>query len=305
MGPFGIKKATNMNSFLCLCLIVLATTANAGKNRPSGSGSSSAATTTTTEAATDGTSGTSGSDGIYGATIAALTSRDSVETSSNCGDGATGYYEEYVDGDTRYVIISGAPSHDAEYDQEHANPNTRCERWQYAALPLTWSDSGSNTQSMGATGFVTSGGVVYDHRSSPTGDLASYYEWDSLDPYFGHSDADAAYHYHAIPALYSSAADSSACEHLGYMLDGAKIIGYCEIDGVQVTSCFVQNTSSDPTHEDDYTYTNDDGCILDECNMGTLDGETVYFITPNYPYVPPCMKGSVASAYGFTPDIRA
>merc|ERR1739844_73665 len=141
MGSFGIKKATKMNSFLCLCLIVLATTANAGKNRPSGSGSSSAATTTTTEAATDG---------IYGATIAALTSRDSVETSSNCGDDASGYYEEYVTDDARYVIVSGAPAHDAEYDQAHVNPNTRCERWQYVKLPLTWSDSGKVTQQMGA-----------------------------------------------------------------------------------------------------------------------------------------------------------
>merc|ERR1711860_396764 len=102
MGPFGIKKATKMKSFLCLCLILLATT-------------------TTEAATTEGTSGTSGNDGIYGATIAALTSRDSVETSSNCGDDASGYYEEYVTDDARYVIVSGAPEHDAEYDQEHAN----------------------------------------------------------------------------------------------------------------------------------------------------------------------------------------
>ena len=201
LSPFGIKKATKMKSFLCLCLILLATTANAGKNRPSGSGSSSAATTTTEAATTEGTSGTSGNDGIYGATIAALTSRDSVETSSNCGDDASGYYEEYVTDDARYVIVSGAPEHDAEYDQEHANPNTRCERWQYVKLPLTWEDSGSTTQQMGATGYVMSGTVTFDARSSPDGELAAYYEWDSLDPYYGHSDADMQYHYHAVSSF--------------------------------------------------------------------------------------------------------
>ena len=37
-----------------------------------------------------------------------------------------GYYEEYVDGNYRYIIASGAPSHAAEYDQENANPNVRC-----------------------------------------------------------------------------------------------------------------------------------------------------------------------------------
>ena len=39
------------------------------------------------------------------------------------------------------------------------------------------------------------------------------------------------------------------------MLDGGKLYGYCEIDGVQVTSCYVQNSASTPTNEVDYTYT--------------------------------------------------
>ena len=127
-----------------------------------------------------------------------MTSTSSVETSSNCGDAATGYYEEYVTADARYVIVSGAPAHAAEYDQDHANPNVRCERWQYVKLPLTWSDSGSTTQQMGATGYVTSGTTTFDARSSPDGNLAAYYEWDSLDPYFGHSDQSKQYHYHAV-----------------------------------------------------------------------------------------------------------
>ena len=39
------------------------------------------------------------------------------------------------------------------------------------------------------------------------------------------------------------------------MLDGGKLYGYCEIDGVQVASCYVQNSASTPTNEVDYTYT--------------------------------------------------
>ena len=185
------KSRTKMKSFLYLSLLLFATSVNARKTRPSGS----TAAPTTTTAADDGTS--SG----YGPTIAALTSTDSVETSSNCGDDAIGYYEEYVTDDARYVIVSGAPEHEAEFDQEKANPNTRCERWQYVKLPLTWSDSGSTTQQMGATGYVMSGTTTYDARSSPQGDLAAYYEWDSLDPYYGHSDADMQYHYHAVRVL--------------------------------------------------------------------------------------------------------
>ena len=75
------------------------------------------------------------------------------------------------------------------------------ERWQYAALPLEWSDSGSYYTSMGVVGFVKSGAVVYDHRSDIDGSLAVYWEWDSLDPYHGHASANDQYHYHAVSKL--------------------------------------------------------------------------------------------------------
>merc|ERR1711963_1001000 len=293
-----IHREMLFKTIAALAVIGLVSARRGGSGGSGSTAATTAATTTTTASGGDGTS-----SGLYGPTVAALTTKSSVEYLSDyCGSDATGYYEEYVDGDTRYVIISGAPSHDAEYDQEHANPNTRCERWQYAALPLTWSDSGSNTQQMGATGFVTSGGVVYDHRSSPTGDLASYYEWDSLDPSFGHSNNVNQYHYHAVPTEWSSSADPSACEHIGYMIDGAKLYGYCEVNGAQVESCYVQVSSGTPTHEDDYEYTASSSCLLDNCNMMEINGEMAYVITPNYPYVPPCLKGVAADIYGFTPD---
>jgi ribonucleotide reductase alpha subunit len=86
---------------------------------------------------------------------------------------------------------------------------------------------------MGTTGYVKSGGAVFDHRSSPFGDLASCNEWISLDPSHGHSDPSKQYHYHAVPNMYSKAADADACEHIGYMRDGGKIYGLC---GLQ--SCY-------------------------------------------------------------------
>merc|ERR1719362_433880 len=142
-------------------------------------GTTTNAPITTTVASVEGY-GTSLADGSLASSVGA-------SANSNCGDNAEGYYEEYIDGNYRYIIVSGAPSHAAEYDQDHANPNVRCELWQYIKVPVTWTDSGSDSQTMGVTGYVMSGGTVYDHRSSPFGDLASYYEWDSLDPSFGHS----------------------------------------------------------------------------------------------------------------------
>merc|ERR1719414_1985177 len=262
-----------MKTFLCLFLILATVSAQRGK------GGKGRPTNAPTEAPTAAptTTGSDGSDseGLYGPTIAALTSTSGVETSSNCGDNAMGYYEEYVTGDARYVIVSGAPDHEAEFDQDHANPNVRCERWQY----------------------VKSGTTTFDARSSPQGNLASYYEWDSLDPYFGHSDQNKQYHYHAVPNGWSSANDANACEHIGYMHDGAKLYGFCG----DLDSCYVQNSSGEPTNESDYTYNNDANCQLDECNMYNMDGEMVYVMTPSWPYVPPCMKGNVATAFGFTP----
>merc|ERR1719328_315223 len=214
----------------------------------------------------------------YGSLIAEQNPTDAVTANSDCGDNAESYYEEYTTADTRYIVTSGAPSHAAEYDEEKDNPNSRCERWQYIAVPLEWSASGSGYQALGVVGYVMSGGTVYDHRSSPTGDLASYYEWDSLDPSYGHSDSAGQYHYHAVPTEWSSSADSSACEHIGYMIDGGKLYGYCEVNGAQVESCYVQNSSSTPTHEDDYTYTSGSDCLLDECNMMEIEHHRLHNI---------------------------
>merc|ERR1739842_258676 len=93
-----------------------------------------------------------------------------------------------------------------------------------------------------------------------------------------------------------------ACEHIGYMIDGGKVYGYCQVNGAQVESCYVQNSADTPTNESDYTYTASSSCLLDNCNMMEINGEMAYVITPNYPYVPPCLKGEAADINGFTPD---
>ena len=108
-----------------------------------------------------------------------------------------------------------------------------------------------------------------------------------------------------VPTLYSKADDPTACEHIGYMLDGGKLYGRCQVDGVELTSCYVANVAT-PQYENDYTYTTgNNGCLLDECNMFEYNGVKSYFISPNYPYVPACLRGTVSTIYGFTPDIRA
>ena len=125
-------------------------------------------------------------------------STGAVTQGSNCGSAGRPFYQTFVEGDSRYIVSSGIPAHAAECGQLHVNPNVRCERWQWIKLPLEWSDAGTQTKTMGATGYVSSGAVVFDHRSSPFGDLASCHEWASLDPSHGHSAQGGEYHYHAV-----------------------------------------------------------------------------------------------------------
>ena len=156
---------------------------------------------------------------------------------------------------------------------------------------------------MGTIGFVMSGTVVYDPRSSEDGGLAACDEWISLDPSYGHSSNDGQYHYHAVPTDYSSAADASACEHIGYMIDGGKLYGLCEQDGVELKSCYVLKdgiAEGSADHEDDYDYIESGDCHLDECNMAEINGEMAYVISSDWPYVPRCLRGNVANINGFS-----
>ena len=103
------------------------------------------------------------------------------------------------------------------------------ERWQYAILPLEpeWAATAGAAFNMGTTGWINSGGVLFDHRSNTDGSLAAYYEIDSLDPCWGHSNQEHQYHYHLTPECIDGAADNSTCLHLGYMDDGFPVYGQC------------------------------------------------------------------------------
>jgi hypothetical protein len=61
--------------------------------------------------------------------------------------------------------------------------------------------SSFNAVPMGVMGVTTSGAPIYNPLSSSNGSLASYYEWTTLDPCYGHTDADYQYHYHAVSGL--------------------------------------------------------------------------------------------------------
>ena len=65
---------------------------------------------------------------------------------------------------------------------------------------------------MGSVGWVESGGVIYNHLSNPNGELAAYYEIETLDNCGGHSDQSNQYHYHLVDATFLIINNKSVCD---------------------------------------------------------------------------------------------
>jgi hypothetical protein len=243
--------------------------------------------------------------------VAALIDSNScaaVSTGDLCGDDATSYYHEFEYNGQRVVISSGIPNHVAEQDAVKPNPNVRCEHWQYVVLPLSPEvNAVGSSFRMGTTGWATSGGVFYDHRSSPQGALAAYYEIDSLDSCLGHSDQNKNYHYHLTPVCIANGTDATVCQQVGYMDDGIAIHGLCNgFNGAELSSCWTQTTNTTGDNISDFYWDEaayDSGlCSLDSCG-GAYDaaGNYAYYTSSNMPYVPICRMGTTtATACGIT-----
>merc|ERR1711963_1238570 len=316
-----IEGKTKMR-FISLALVLcLAGGISAGKNRRPSSDTSSDTSTDTDTSDTDTTdTDTSSSDSAYATIVKAAIDAGqcaSISSSSSCGDSAQGYYETFEYNGQRVIISSGAPSHEAESELYipaseggFFNPNTRCERWQYAVVPLNPTKASTYSESnMGSVGWVESGGVIYNHLSSPTGSLAAYYEIDTLDVCGGHSDQDSQYHYHLIPYCWNDSDDASACQFLGYMLDGFPVYGRCNHEGEELVSCWNQISGTEGSDESHFEFDSDGysagTCHLDETNGYTFsDGSYGYVLTDNIYQTPMGYYGTETGySCGFTPSI--
>merc|ERR1719474_1829291 len=153
-----------------------------GGGRPGPVASSSA----TTEAASTATTDTNTSeDDSYVTLVKGYIDAgtcDSASANSVCGDDATSYYKEFEYNGQRVVISNGIPDHTAESDAIKANPNTRCEIWQFMSVPLnpTKAEIAEKTE-MSVTSLAVTGGTFFNYLSSPDGSVALYNEGESLD----------------------------------------------------------------------------------------------------------------------------
>jgi len=272
------------------------------------------------DSSNDGADDTNGGDSAYATVVKALIDAGScadVSYSNVCGDSSTSsaYYETFEYAGWRVVISSGVPKHAAETDlllpNGRLNPNRRCVAWQYALLPLNPTKGNSFTISnMGTVGWISSGGVIYNHLSNPDGSLAAYEEIESLDSCGGHSDPSKQYHYHLIPYCWEKANDANACQMLGYMKDGFPVYGRCRhTDGSELVSCWTQKSGTVGADYDDFEFDSEGyasgQCHLDESNGYNFpDGSYGYVLTDNIFQTPIGYYGNewrTAQECGFTP----
>jgi hypothetical protein len=236
---------------------------------------------------------------------------NSITTGSLCGTNGTSYYSTFTYNGKRVVIISGIPDHTAETDQKKANPNTRCERWQFMSVPINPSKATSYTAtSMSSAGLAVTGGVFFNDLSDSDGSLALTNEGITLDSCFGHSDADKQYHYHANINCTSAGSATGAnsvfsCTLIGYMRDGVPLYGFCKnSSGTQFTSCYTRNSTATTTsvvtaggtytmayYRSSYYYDTaaktKGTCNLDQANgaIHPTTGQYSYFATYGYPFI--------------------
>jgi len=279
-----------------LILIVLVTTSAATPRR--GKGGRPTVATTTPEATTNTAATTVDDDEIVTRVKGYIDAGtcNTVTTGSLCGDDGTSYYNVFEYNNYRVLIASGIPDHHAEDDAPHANPNVRCERWTYIAMPLSPTKGPSIiTTGLGVIGYASSGGSIFNDLSNPDGSLAMIDEVDSLDSCNGHSNQVMQYHYHANAVCVDSSTD---CVQIGYLRDGYPVYGYCTVDGVQLESCYTTTESvADADNQDDYTFTSSSSCQLDEANGYTFaDGSYGYVMTSSHPYVPNGYYGSTVAS---------
>merc|ERR1712236_58893 len=229
-----------------------------------------------------------------------------------CGDDASSYYNEFTYNGNRVVIVNGIPDHPAVNDALDANPNERCEIWQFMSVPMNpeQGDSAIETK-LGVTALAVTGGTFYNYLSNSDGSVALYNEGTSLDSCMGHSDPDKQYHYHANllcedAGAATGANDADQCVLAGYARDGVPLYGFCkDSDGVEFTSCYkVLSTSSTSTittvagdfvaaeNISDYEYDEDafdaGSCNLDKASgaIHPTTGAYSYFLTEDYPWTP-------------------
>jgi YHYH protein len=222
-------------------------------------------------------------------------------------------YEETLNGTMRTINTMGIPNHEYRVGRQHANAGFVCLQPSTMTVPSQPVLSGSfNSTPIGVIGILKTGAFVYNHLSNTLGidDIAKDNEGVSLDQCYGHHDQSCTYHYHEISKLAACTHDGqwSACELIGYLMDGFPIYSHCynPAIGRYLTSCYslANDIDNDQKDTSDYTHNMTESCDMDKANGYDFTGKNItdsngqvisgyaYVATDTYPYTMPYFAGS-------------
>lgn len=215
-----------------------------------------------------------------------------------------------VDGSYRYIEGNGLPNHETGSFPNSGNPNSISEQsgsYKMTLNPAYTSNSTGNAMTPG----VALNGVFFEPGTAErNGDLNIEGLQDEynlgMDENNAHVQPTGAYHYHGIPTELVAILEGNAdLVHVGWAADGHQM--YVSRSEAYAPSWQLRDgTRSDIGGTYDGTYTQDFEFIegsgnLDECNGIEIEGEYIYLLTEDFPYISRCLRGAADSSFAKGP----
>ncbi|MEM9463905.1 MAG: YHYH protein [Actinomycetota bacterium] len=225
--------------------------------------------------------------------------------------------------DTRTMMSNSLPNHETGEFPNAGNPNEISEQELVFEFPSTGTFTGA--ASFAQTPGVALNGVTFEPGTAETATCESgeTYRIEAIQDLYdlgldfnnAHVQPGGQYHYHGVSALLVDAFDSDEDLALvGFAADGFLMVysksgaydsSYvlseedragtdCLISGPAGTVVDLAGTTPDGTYGSDFDFVDGAG-DLDECNGTEIDGEYVYVLTDEYPYIPRCLMGEAAA----------
>ncbi len=214
--------------------------------------------------------------------------------------------------DASYIYFqgNGLPNHDTGAFPNPGNPNTISEQevdFRVTKYPVkNASSSPANVVGIALNGIVFQPGTgeTYENDRSWRYEALQDTRDLGLDANNAHVQPTGKYHYHGTPTgLVSLLNTGDDMVHVGYAADGFKM--YYSQSGAYDSSYRLKNGTRNGGLGGEYdgTFTQDFEYIaglgdLDECNAMMHNGEMVYLITNEYPYIARCLWGDADASFG-------
>lgn len=230
-----------------------------------------------------------------------------------------------TDGTYRYIKSNGIPTHETGEFPNSGNPNAISEQdheyrvllqpqYQAEATPV-------QVPGVALNGIPLEPGTAefYNRDRSSGWSEEAFYKGHGLlgiDLSNAHVQPDGTYHYHAVPngLLEQALADQSGdLIQLAWAADGVPIYfsqSHAYVPSYQLKSGTRPGGSNAPSGAYDGKYTQDweyaDGLgDLDDCNGITIEGQYLYIITLEFPYIPRCVHGNPDPSFAKGPGAGA